>query len=167
MLEELRNARVLIQGAELHEMYLLHMVHLIWLGQSEGKKRFEAAAKAVNPNLNGLGITSNILGNISIEFEFIFYFIGYKKYTKKNVVRNKGSVACSGLLDAYGVLFQYDAKFWANKGGGAVLDFEPFIVRLEKAFETTRPYLHLFAEPYVFFLVKNGQQEKAEEFILK
>lgn len=62
LLKNLRNAQVPIQGAELHELYLLHVIHLIWQGHGEKKlnqehKRFEEAAKAVNPNLDGLGIT--------------------------------------------------------------------------------------------------------------
>lgn len=57
MLKELIKAQVVIQGAELQEVFLLQMIHLIWLGQDLGKNRFVEAAKAVNPNLDGLGMT--------------------------------------------------------------------------------------------------------------
>lgn len=56
LLKSLRNAQVPIQGAELHELYLLHVIHHTWLGRNEGKERFEEAAKAVKPNLDGLGM---------------------------------------------------------------------------------------------------------------
>lgn len=93
--------------------------------------------------------------------------IGLKKYTKKSVERNPGSVACSSLLNAYGVLLQYDAQFWDEKEGEAEMNLEQFILKLEKAFEATRPYLHYFFESFISFLVQNGQQEKAEKSIFK
>lgn len=55
LLENLRNAQVPIQGAELDELILLHAIHHIWLGQGQGKERFEEAAEAADPNLDGLG----------------------------------------------------------------------------------------------------------------
>jgi len=82
-------------------------------------------------------------------------------------VRNQGSLTCSGLLDAYGVLLQYDAQYWGNREGEAELDLVHLISRLDNAFTTSRPYLHLFAEPYVFFLVQNGQHDEAERFIIR
>lgn len=68
LLQSLRNAQVPIQGAELDDLKLLHMIHLIWLDQKEGKKRFEEAAKAVDPNLDGLGILNYFKQHSSIQY---------------------------------------------------------------------------------------------------
>lgn len=77
-------------------------------------------------------------------------------------------MACSSLRSAYDALLKYDAQIWAKKEGEVgKIDFEQLILKIEKAFKSTRPYLSLFAEPYVFFLVQNGQQKEAEAFIEK
>ncbi len=91
--------------------------------------------------------------------------MGLEKRKKRSVVKNQDYVACSSLLVGYDALLQYGTQFWANRRSEAEMDWEKLICRLKKAFETTRPYLHIFAESYVFFLVKNGQQGKAEDFI--